>query len=223
MEIKIDEKTKTDIPGLHIGMIAYENIVVTPSPQMLKGRLHLFQESLYFDMADEELQTATPIQNWKTKFEKTGENPDQPPLTIEMMLRRIQKRDYLPSVHSAIDLTHFFALKYAAPIGIYDMSTLEGDTVTIRLGEATERFETFDGKPISVDGLPVATDRKGPFGSPFGDSLRISVTTDTTAALQIIYFPSHMDKTEAERMLTSFIDMFTQIHGGEGRFALTGF
>ena len=36
-------------PSIHVGQIEYSHIEVGTSPQMLKGRLRLFQESLFLN------------------------------------------------------------------------------------------------------------------------------------------------------------------------------
>ncbi|MCY7658297.1 hypothetical protein MH133_20425, partial [Bacillus safensis] len=47
MEISHPQK-----PSIHVGQIEYSHIEVGTSPQMLKGRLRLFQESLFFEYED---------------------------------------------------------------------------------------------------------------------------------------------------------------------------
>ena len=48
MKINIEENLFQRIPDLKLGIIHYTKITVSESPQMLKGRLQLFQEQLYF-------------------------------------------------------------------------------------------------------------------------------------------------------------------------------
>ena len=49
MNIKLDSVITERAAGLHAAAVIYENIEVGSSPQMLKGRLRLFQETLLFD------------------------------------------------------------------------------------------------------------------------------------------------------------------------------
>ena len=46
------------VPGLKLGINHYTKITVSESPQMLKGRLQLFQEQLFFELED---KVASPI------------------------------------------------------------------------------------------------------------------------------------------------------------------
>ena len=52
MKLTIDPQIKEILSEFKIGIIHYNNITVSESPQMLKGRLQLFQEQLYFDLED---------------------------------------------------------------------------------------------------------------------------------------------------------------------------
>ncbi len=50
MNIKLDSVITERAAGLQAAAVIYKNIEVSSSPQMLKGRLRLFQESLFSTM-----------------------------------------------------------------------------------------------------------------------------------------------------------------------------
>ena len=50
MNFTLSPAIKQLCPSFKMGIIQYKNIEVGDSPQMLKGRLRLFQESIYFDL-----------------------------------------------------------------------------------------------------------------------------------------------------------------------------
>ena len=52
MRVSLDPTIVHEIEQFKIGLIHYNKIVVEQSPQMIKGRLQLFQESLFFDLQD---------------------------------------------------------------------------------------------------------------------------------------------------------------------------
>ncbi|MBA4535566.1 hypothetical protein H1Z61_00085 [Bacillus aquiflavi] len=217
MEITIAQNICTLIPHFKVGVIHYQNIEVGQSPQMLKGRLQLFQESIFFDLENKQVTKLEGIQEWRRIFKKTGKDPNRYRHSAEALYRRIKKQNYLPSVNSAIDLNNFFSLEYEVPIGIYDQDKLSGD-VFIKIGQEGEGFFGLNGRVNSLNHLIHSSDAEGPFGSPYVDSEKIAVSLNTKNALQIIYLRPSIETDEAEKLTKSLMDMFVQIHGGEASY-----
>lgn len=221
MEIKISSAICDLIPGFSVGIIEYKDIQVGDSPQMLKGRLQLFQESIYFDLLEKNVTDLDGIKEWRSIFKSTGKDPNRYRHSAEALYRRIAKQNYLQSVHSAIDLNNFFSLEYQVPIGIYDSDKFSG-IVHVRIGAETEDYAGLNGRINNVSNLIVSADYQGPFGSPFVDSERTAVTAETTNALQIVYLRPSVSRESKEKMTESLMNMFIQIHGGSGTYKIVG-
>lgn len=103
-------------PSIHVGQIEYSHIEVGTSPQMLKGRLRLFQESLFFEYEDKVLEEVPAIKEWTDLLK------DVPFLPI---LADIQKEQFIDSTNSVQDLSIFFSLKYFLPILTFDADRIE--------------------------------------------------------------------------------------------------
>lgn len=219
MEIQVAAELTTLIPGFKLGIIEYQHITVGDSPQMLKGRLQLFQESIFFDLEDQSVTELPGIREWRQVFKKTGKDPNRYRHSAEALHRRVQKQNYLPSINSAIDLNNFFSLQYQSPIGIYDVEKLTG-IINIRIGSENEEYTGLNGRSNSLNQLIVSADANGPFGSPFVDSDRAPVTENTKNALQIIYLRPSLDSENAEKLTESLMNMFVQINGGESSFRI---
>ncbi|MDZ5713139.1 B3/B4 domain-containing protein [Jeotgalibacillus haloalkalitolerans] len=203
----------SSLKSLSFGIIHYKNTTVSESPQMLKGRLQLFQESLFFDLKDQKPADFEGIAEWRQLFKQFGKDPNRYRPSTEALLRRIAKQNYLPSTNSAVDLNNFFSLQYETPLGIYDTQNISGD-IEIRLGSDQEQFEGLNGRMNSAENLIIAADSNGPFGSPCVDSARTAVSKETNDALHIVYFRPSLPKEEQEKMLHSLKDMFIQVNGG---------
>ncbi|MGG5252130.1 B3/B4 domain-containing protein [Neobacillus sp. SM06] len=219
MEIQVAADLTTFIPGFKLGIIEYQHITVGDSPQMLKGRLQLFQESIFFDLKDQSVTELPGIREWRQVFKKTGKDPNRYRHSAEALYRRVQKQNYLPSINSAIDLNNFFSLQYQSPIGIYDVEKLTG-VINIRIGSENEQYTGLNGRSNSLNQLIVSADANGPFGSPFVDSDRAPVTENTKNALQIIYLRPSLDSENAQKLTESLMNMFVQINGGESSFRI---
>jgi DNA/RNA-binding domain of Phe-tRNA-synthetase-like protein len=221
LEIELSSEITELIPNFKLGVIEYKNITIGDSPQMLRGRLQLFQESIYFDLEGKSVTDLPGIQEWRKIFKLIGKDPNRYRHSAEALYRRVQKQNYLSSVQSAIDLNNFFSLKYQVPVGIYDLDLLQGP-VKVRIGMEGEEYIGLNGRKNSAEHLLLTFDQKGPFGTPFVDSERTAVTNATKNALQIVYIRPSTDCTNAHKMTESLMNMFVQIHGGEASYQIIG-
>ncbi|MBT2690675.1 hypothetical protein J7I93_21280 [Bacillus sp. ISL-47] len=221
MEITISPELCGLFPHFKVGIITYTNIEVGQSPQMVKGRLQLFQESIYFDLEDKNVTDLEGIKEWRQIFKTAGKDPNRYRHSAEALYRRIKKQNYLQPVNSSIDINNFFSLEYQIPIGVYDADKLTGD-LSIRLGKDSEEYNGLNGRPNSLANLIICEDAAGPFGSPFVDSERTAVTEQTKNAVQIVYLRPSLETRQAEKMVKSLMNMYTQVHGGDGNFKVIG-
>ncbi|BCB02802.1 B3/B4 domain-containing protein [Bacillus sp. KH172YL63] len=222
MEITIDSSITSKIPDFKAGFIQYDHIEVGDSPQMLKGRLQLFQESIFFDLHDKNVTEIEGIAAWRDIFKRTGKDPNRYRHAAEALYRRVKKQNYLNTINSAIDLNNFFSLQYEVPIGIYDTDRLTGEQLELKVGEAGQTYTGLNGRDNSLENLIVACDGDGPFGSPFVDSNRAPVGEETKNAVQVIFLKPSLSMEESNQLTQSLMDMFISIHGGEGTFKVVG-
>ncbi|MFT4415056.1 B3/4 domain-containing protein [Fredinandcohnia humi] len=213
MEITLSSLLKEIIADFKVGIIQYNTIEVGDSPQMLRGRLQTFQESLFFDLEDKAITDVKGIAEWRTIFKQVGTDPNRYRPSVESIYRRIQKQNFLHTIHSAVDLNNFFSMQYEIPIGIYDADKIHGN-VEIRLGREDDKYEGINGRIISMKDKILSSDTIGAFGSPYVDSERTAVTTETKNAIQIIYLKPSLSNESCEKLIESLAKMFTQIHGG---------
>lgn len=217
MEIIISDELKKLIPEFKVGIVRYEGIHISDSPQMLKGRLRLFQESIYFDYTDKSVTEIPAINEWRKLFKLVGTDPSRYRPSNEALYRRVQKQQYLQTVNSAVDLNNFLSLQYQIPLGIYDTDKLNGD-ITIKIGHDQESYFAINEREVSLNKKLVSADLQGPFGSPYLDSKRTAVTENTKYALHLIYFQPSLSKDRATQLLQALSTMFTQIHGGDASY-----
>ncbi len=221
LEIILSTELTELIPNFKLGVIEYEQITVGDSPQMLKGRLQLFQESLYFELENKNVTELPGIQEWRAIFKQTGKDPNRYRHSAEALFRRVKKQNYLGSVNSATDLNNFFSLQYQIPMGIYDVDSLKGPII-IRIGEENEEYQGLNGRVNSLHKLIISSDENGPFGSPFVDSERSAVTVQTKNALQLLYLQPSLSLEESTNLTSAVMNMFTQINGGDASFTIIG-
>ncbi|AVK86138.1 hypothetical protein C3943_22860 [Lysinibacillus sp. B2A1] len=219
MDISINQSLLTQHPELKFGIIHYTKIVVAESPQMIKGRMQLYQENLYIEMQENPVTQREGIAEWRQLWKRLGADPNRYRHSAESLMRRISKQNYLTPYHSGVDLNNFFSLQYEIPVGLYDVDKLQGD-VEIALGEEETGYEGLNGRFNSLNNILYSKDAEGAFGSPFVDSKRTSVSEETIEALQIFYLRPSLTEENAAKLLASAGKMFNQIHGGDYNIAL---
>lgn len=198
---------------IKIGINHYTKFVISESPQMLKGRIQLFQEHLFFDLQDKELTDYEGIKEWRALWKKFGADPGRYRPSMEAMMRRIRNQNYLQPLNSGVDLNNFFSLQYEIPVGLYDLSHVESD-IHIKLGVSDTAYTGINGRENNLQGILTIQDTIGPFGSPFVDSLRTAVSGQTVDALQVFFLKPSMSIEAAEQLVTAAGKMFTQVNGG---------
>lgn len=219
MDISINQSLLTQHPELKFGIIHYTKIVVAESPQMIKGRMQLYQENLYLEVQENPVTQREGIAEWRRLWKKLGADPNRYRHSAESLMRRISKQNYLTPYHSGVDLNNFFSLQYEIPVGLYDVDKLQGN-IEIALGNEDTGYEGLNGRFNSLNKILYSYDAEGAFGSPFVDSKRTSVSEETTEALQIFYLRPSLTEENATKLLASAGKMFNQIHGGDYKITL---
>lgn len=214
MKFEIDSTLFDTLSTLKLGINHYTKITVSESPQMLKGRLQLFQEHLFFDLEEKPVTDLPGIQEWREVWKSFGANPGRYRHSTEALMRRIAKQNYLAPFHSAVDLNNFFSLQYVIPVGIYDITAIEGD-IRLKKGSETTGYEGLNGRFNTLENILTLSDSLGAFGSPYVDSKRTAVTESTTEALQVFFLRPSMPTDEASELTSSAAKMFTDLNGGE--------
>ncbi|MEC1176980.1 phenylalanine--tRNA ligase beta subunit-related protein [Metasolibacillus meyeri] len=212
MKISLHDSLSTY--NLKIGIIYYNKIVVSDSPQMIKGRMQLYQENLFLEIQETPVTERAGIAEWRKLWKSLGADPNRYRHSAESLMRRIAKQNYLTPFHSAVDLNNFFSLQYEVPIGIYDTDKLQGD-IEITLGDEETGYEGLNGRHNSLKNILYTHDEIGAFGSPFVDSKRTAVTEQTTSALQIFYLYPSQTEEDCKKLLMAAGKMFTQVNGGD--------
>ncbi|WP_100371844.1 B3/B4 domain-containing protein [Bacillus sp. FJAT-45037] len=214
LPIKIDPSISSVVPTFKLGLISYHSIVISDSPQMLKGRLQFFQETLQMELAEKELTDFAGVAEWRAVFKQLNIDPSKYRPSHEALLRRIKQNKLISSIQSAVDLNTFFSLQYQIPMGLYDSEKITGDIV-VRLGHQGEEYQGINGRVNNMTGKIISSDQQGAFGSLIVDSIKTSVTKETAKATHLIYIKPSMSTDEAQQLVDSVAKMFTQIHGGD--------
>ncbi|MBD7965399.1 hypothetical protein H9648_15165 [Fictibacillus sp. Sa2CUA10] len=217
MMITINPKLNELVPNFKIGTITYHDIAISESPQMIKGRFQLFTESLRLE--EKNAADYPGVAEYRKVFKSLGINPSRYRPASEALLRRVLSGKDLPPINSGVDVNNFFSIRFAIPIGLYNLDKIEGD-VEILIGSAEDTYEGLNGREMNMEGKLLSKDEVGAFGSPIVDSKRTMVDESIKNALHIVYLQPSMDKSEAHELLESMAKMFTQVNGGSAEISI---
>lgn len=219
MQLTIDPSILHTVPNFKIGYIQYDDITISESPQMIKGRTQLYQENLFLEMQDTPVTERAGIAEWRQLWKTFGADPNRYRHSAESLLRRIAKENYIAPIHSGADINNFFSMNYEIPIGLYDAATINGD-ITVVLGTADDTYEALNGRNVSLQHIIHTKDATGSFGSAYVDSARTAVTEATKQAVQVFYLRPSLSRQENEKLLEAAAKMFTQVNGGTAHITL---
>jgi DNA/RNA-binding domain of Phe-tRNA-synthetase-like protein len=213
LQMTVSDEIKSLVPSFKVGIITYHDIVISDSPQMLKGRLEFYQELLQLEAETNPLNQVPEINEWRSTFKKLGTDPSRYRPSSEALLRRIYNGKKLGFIHSAADTNNFFSLQYKIPLGIYDLDALKGP-IPLKIGTSNDSYRGLNARNMNMESKLITADQMGAFGSPIVDSNRTMVTEKTTNALQIVYLTPSIEIEQAQMLLAAIEKMFTQINGG---------
>ncbi|REB04696.1 hypothetical protein DVB69_16510 [Sporosarcina sp. BI001-red] len=214
MKFHIEPAIFEEVPDFKVAIIHYNSTTVSDSPQMLKGRLQLFQEQLFFELEELSMNEIEGIWEWRNIWKALGADPTRYRPSAEALYRRVSKQDYLKSHSSAIDLNTLFSLQYGIPSGMYNREILIGD-IRITTGLAEDGYDGLNGRFNSLHNILILKDGYSPFGSPYVDSVRSAITEETTEILHVLFLRPTMSVEEAQSLANACGTMFTSINGGE--------
>ena len=131
----------------------------------------------------------------RTIFRALGLDPTKRRPSSESLLRRALRDMEQPHVNNVVDALNLVSLRALLPLGLYDAARIDGE-VTARVGRDGEAYDALTGASLALAGRPLLADAEGPFGTPITDSVRTSITADTTSCAVYLYAPLDSDAGE---------------------------
>lgn len=216
MKFELNSTLLNIVPEIKLGINHYTRITVSESPQMLQGRLRLFQEQLFFDLDDKLVTDYPEVKEWRELWKQLGADPNENKLSSEALLLRIQKQNYIDTCNTAVDLNNFFSLQHKIPIGIYDLDKINGDIIA-SLGTDDDGFTGLNDQYNTMINSIQLSDDTSSFASPVVDSKRTAISSRTIDALHVFYIPPSLDVKTSLELTTACGNMFTSMSGGDVR------
>lgn len=207
--ITIDPILKEKCPSLILGCIESTITIEKHRPDLWET-INETTDQLSSELEISDISQLPAIQSSRKGYKSTGKDPARYRLSAEALLRRVVNGKGLYQINNAVDLLNLVSIKSGYSIGGYDADHIQGD-ITFGIGKEGEPYEAIGRGSLNIAHLPVFRDEVGAFGSPTSDSLRTSVTNQTSRFLMIIIsfhgkegLEAAME--EAEFLLVSFAE-----------------
>jgi DNA/RNA-binding domain of Phe-tRNA-synthetase-like protein len=131
-----------DFPELVPAAVVAEDITSDVSVVDRVGELRTLTESRLAGGTESDLPE---IKAWRRAFSRMGLEPTRYRCASEALLRRFRKEGSLPQIHPLIDLCNAISLAFAIPVGVFDLSKIDG-FVEVRHANGDETYQTFSGE-----------------------------------------------------------------------------
>jgi DNA/RNA-binding domain of Phe-tRNA-synthetase-like protein len=209
MKVSIDLVLKKKCPSMALGCVT-AHVHTNDSPLELLGEMDLCEAGILKNGDPRAILDAPAISATRTGYRALGKDPARYRGSAEALLRRIISGKHFPSINCVVDIINLISVESRLPIGLYDLSKVEGDIVfrTGRRGETYKGIGKFD---LNLEDLPVFSDAAGPHGSPTSDSERTMVTSSTErVAAILISFGGPQPLDVWCKRLTSLLERYAQ-------------
>lgn len=142
MKFIVDKSFFEKVDNACFGVIIARNIDNTKTnsaiQEMLKNEVNEVAEK-YKDVKVKELPE---IVLYREAFKKVDINPNKFMCSIEALVSRTVKSQFVPNINTLVDLGNALSLKYNVPLGVHDIDKFAGD-IELRFANENDTFIPF--------------------------------------------------------------------------------
>jgi DNA/RNA-binding domain of Phe-tRNA-synthetase-like protein len=134
----------------------------------------------------EDIKTIPSIAATRAVYKALGKDPSRYRPSGEQLMRRVLQGKELYKIDTLVDLINLASMKYGYSIGGFDADRIQGDVITLGVGEKDEPYEGIGRGMLNIEGLPVYRDKLGGIGTPTSDNERTKMRPETVKILAVI-------------------------------------
>ena len=210
MDLTIDPELAGRV---RLGLLVLEGLTVREADDALAMEIEAYGRSVRERYADVKSGDVPGAEDARALYKALGLDPTKTRPSNEALLRRVLKGEALYRVNTLVDALNLCSLREQLPFGLYDLDQV-APPVWLRRGNAGEAYEGIRKGAVNVEGRPVLSDARGPFGNPTSDSARTMITTATRRALVVAYAPASYPRARLEPVLDASEATLTKACGG---------
>lgn len=180
LKILIDDKIRAACPDLRIGIIRAD-VLNAPTDDELWSELTAECDRIKQEYTQVLQINARPaIAATRSLYKALGKDPNRYRVSSEALCRRIIRGIDIYRINRLVDMINLISIRSGYAIGGFDADKIQGDCLTLGVGEADEPFEAIGRGVLNIQGLPIYRDAVGGIGTPTSDNERTKITDNTT-------------------------------------------
>lgn len=205
---KVNPAIFDDFPDTKIAILVFSNLNNALKNNEVSSLLKKAQKEIASTIAAEEVPSLPKIKDWRDAYTKFGCKPSSYRSSVEALLRRITKNNFLRDISTAVDIYNLISIKHQLCVGAMDLSNVSGDILLTK----TENNDFFQGIGEDVK-IPVSQGEVA-YKDELGDILcrawnyresnKSKITEETT---DIFFSIEGLSSTSTEEMLAALEEL----------------
>ncbi len=220
MKINFHDNLHNGAVNLCIGYAIIEDVnIIKSSSELDKEIESVISEAKSHYGSSQNMYSAQHIDLMRKILKNKGIDPKRYRMSAESLLKRVLDSQPLYRINGVVDVNNLGSIKFALPMGVYDMANLSGD-ITFKFGEPGETMETMAKGKMNMENFLLSKDELKLFGSPVSDSPYAKITNQSRKILLLVYGLREFNEEniiEATKFTASKI-----IHYNSGKIAEVG-
>lgn len=210
MEVRFLPEILAAAPGFKV-IILEADIVNGQTPDKLWELITDLGQRIQQNLPIEQVRHRPAIDATRTVYKNLGKDPNRYRPSAEALTRRAVQGKGLYRTLAVIDLINYLSLLTGHSIGAFDASHIEGDTITLGVGQPDEPYNAIGRGPLNIAGLPVYRDAIGGIGTPTSDNERTQLSQDTRHLLVTFnLYGTDPDHPEPEQLSALMEDLLRE-------------
>jgi DNA/RNA-binding domain of Phe-tRNA-synthetase-like protein len=176
--------------------------------------IHNAERELQCKYKTEDINKIPAIQATRLAYKLLGKDPNRYRPSAEALCRRIVKGMGIYQIDTLVDLINLVSIKTGYSIGGFDADKIQGDLLTLGVGQKEEHFEAIGRGVLNIEGLPVYRDSIGGIGTPTSDEERTKISAETSHLLLVINgYSAKEGLPEAVEWMVELLKRYAQASG----------
>ena len=208
IRVKIDPRILEACPLTRIGLIGAD-VTNGPTSNELWAEIETAAGEIKQQFQLLEINQRPAIAATRHLYKSLGKDPSRYRVSSEALCRRIIRGLGIYRLTTLIDVVNLVSIKSGYAISGLDADRIEGDTLTMGVGMASDVYNGIGRGLLNIEGMPVYRDGAGPIATPTSDEERTKFTDDTTRVqININAFAPEMPLEEAVQWMASLLEKY---------------
>lgn len=214
----------TTFPQTVGGMVVIEDVNNARDVPALQQAFLTEQAAVRARIGDTPLSELPSLAAWRAVFRRFGTDPTQYRSAPEALLRRLTKKEALPTINPLVDIGNLISIRYGVPVAVIDLQRVRG-TITVRFaaGDETQRVLGQSGDAVPAPGEVIFTDAANALIARrwcWRQSVEHAAHSGTSAALVTIEAQHAAARADVQQAIDDISALLGEHVGGTLRHAM---